>query len=235
MTRTKQIVPHIAYLHRRTHPYQLPKLERMEVLYSTPTTVRGKREEVNNPEGRASLEEQSLKINEVFCLPDTSAWKSFQSHYQQFDRSLGALAVELDQMGSYRQQIESASSLSMLPARLSATVVKAYDTNAEMPFYSGWDTVASGSRERVRWQIPRCTRIEIERHTVKMLRYSNGTTVRQENHFICRSDAAWRDLEAVVARSTEAQVKFLILLEKLGSYQEALTDKRYAQMRSLFR
>lgn len=212
------IVPHIAYFHSRTRPFQLPTLERMEALYSTKTTIRGKREEINNPEGRASLEEQSLKIKEVYCLPDEDAWLELQHQYQQFDQALYSLAVKLDQLGSYSSVIAVAS-LKTLPARLSSTVIKAIEVDAEFSVNSLW--------LEDRWQIPEATRIEIERHTPKKLRYANGTLVNQTDHFICCNDQTWASFNTVYDRAAAIKAEWLKLLDRLGSYEQALKDKRY--------
>jgi len=226
MSRQTPIVPHVAVFHSRVRAYQLPICERMDVLYSTPCTVRGKREEINNPEGKASLEEETLRIGDVYCLPSQGDWTQMQEKYAKFDQALISLAVCLDGMGSYKQTIERAN-LKMLPAKLSSTVIKAHDIEPDRSFSSIW--------EQDRWIIPKVERVVIEKHTPKKLRYADGSMTDQANHFICKDDEAWSALEVVYKSAIAHHDQWIDYLKGLGSYQDAELDQRYkAKLNSLF-
>lgn len=227
MTRQTPIVPHIAYFKYRVRAYELPALERMEVLYSTPCTVRGKREEMNNPEGKASLEEESLRIGETYCLPSEGYWVEMQARYVKFDQALMSLAVCLDSMGSYKQKVEEAENFKMLPAKLSPTVVKAHDIEPDRSFSSVW--------EQDQWIIPKVERVLIEKHTPKKIRYADSSITDQANHFICKDDEAWSTLERIYQAAIAQHQQWLDYLKGLGSYQDAGLDQRYkAKVSSLF-
>lgn len=217
---TPPIVPNVLHVSDQRNPWQLAPIERLATRYHTPTTVatefgtvdRG----VRPTPGKAGLtRHQHL----VWCVPSDGAWQRLLDSRAALQQALDALAAELRRLGNYASRLEKAGGLKAAPPRLCPTVIEAPDPDSSELSY--WFSNPP----------PRIERKEISTHTPKMLNVVRDgkpwSTTHQRNHFVCPDDAAWQRISERHQASEDAHTAWQELLSELGTYEDALGDKRY--------
>ena len=222
---TPPIVPHVLYVAEQHKTWRLAPIERLITKYHTPTTVAtafGTADSRVKPvKGKSGV---TLQQHYVWCLPDDAAWQRVQAARAQLQQALDEFAGELRRLGAYARRLEEAGGIKKAPARLSATVIAADDPDSTGTHYFVLDPV------------PRIHRADLDSHTPMMLRITKDgrpwSTTHQRDHFVCPDDTAWELIQQRQAAAQAAYDDWKKLLSELGTYQQALADKRYAQLAS---
>ncbi len=212
--RRMPIVPHVLIVEGQNSPYTLPKLVRAEVRYHTSVRMRIV---------RADGSESTIEQKTVTCLPDEAAWAEVQAAHHQYQAALTELADLLREIGSYPRRLAAAGGAKKSPINpLSPTVISAVDPDQRD--WSAWTP----------WNVPEIRRKACERHTELQLQVWTtwGTSgyfasSGQHNHFICPDDATWERVSTAHAVVVERHGTFLGLLDRLGTYTDAVADGRY--------
>lgn len=206
------IVPHVLIVGERKGYYLPPPIARAETVYDTPTTVR-----VRLPQGRQETQQQ----HKVWAVPDDAAWAEIEAAVALFERRLGELANVLRELGRYRDHLAAKGGMSKAPNPLCESVARIDDPDTTGTNW--WLTP---------WHVPRLDRQPIERHTPKMLatRGGGGYVVQQQGSFVLGDDAAWKRVEAAHKQAAQAAQDAQALLERLGTYQDALDGRHAARV-----
>lgn len=102
------IVPAGFIIGAQRTPYVLAPIVRLELLYHTPLTVRGRGTSVVSKPQQA-----------VYCLPDEAAWERVQATHAAFTAAMAALGAELTRLGSYSARLAEAGGPKQAPNPLS--------------------------------------------------------------------------------------------------------------------
>ena len=221
--RSKPIVPEVFIINSQKTYWQLATLGRLAVIYATPTTVRCRLEEgVVDKRPTVVGKEVTLQRTEMYCLPDATAWQRVNAARAVFQAALDALATGLRELGSYAQRLAEAGGMKHAPNPLTPTVLSVYGFE---PGGSDWGFSP--------FRVPRIERKGIARHTPKMLSQGlegapNGYVFNQRDHIVCPDDAAAGRIETLRSAAQQAHDAWEELLRKLGTYDVAAGDKRYA-------
>jgi hypothetical protein len=203
-TQVSPLVPHALVVGDRLQPYQLPIIERVEILYATAAQVR-------LADGRNKA--QRL----VYCIPNEAAWAEIQLYHAKFQTTLDSLANYLQKLGHYPDRLKVLGAEAKNP--LTPFVISA--PNPDYNHSAGWET----------WEVyPRKSlRDQVEKHTPQMLKLSGNRLQEygtQNDHFCCSNDAAYYKFCKLHGLCLAAQTDFRCVLFRLGTYLEA-TDGRY--------
>jgi hypothetical protein len=199
------IVPHVLVVGDRLHPYKLPPVERQEVLYSTATQVK-----LSGGKSKA----QRL----VYCIPNNEAWIEFLEWYELLQTALDKLADNLRSLGHYPDKLKALSDNASNPLTETVICAPSPDYN-HSPSWNPWD-VYPNKRERK----------TVAKHTPQMLKLHGDRLqeyATQADHFCCPNSIAWHkfgNLQNAALFQSKCLLKFL---DSLGTYKQALTDKRY--------
>ncbi len=191
------IVPWVLEVADRRQPYRAPQLQARSVLYETPATVRLK----------GDSGDFTTHHHLIYCLPDAACWIEALRLRDDFDRTLRAYGEALLQLGNYSRKLEEAGGSSRVATPLSSTVVENFCAPEE-------DFLQRGLLFSP-WFVERITRFAVIRHTPKMIKVAKlaeapGTTGQisyQHNFWLCPSDEAWDNLQAVRAKALQAAQK----------------------------
>lgn len=213
------IVPWICYIHERENVWQMPRLERRRVLWSTAQLVRSADLLAGVPNSKGK--------NNVFCVPDDATWAALEQASDSVQQRLDDLANELRRIGSYKRRLDEAGGLKGAPNPLTPTVISSVDPDESMP--------------QVVWHpglnlLPHVQRRVVERHTPQMIsvQFSSSdhatSMTSQRDHFPCSSDADWARIEAVHQAAQEAAAAYEAVFVQLGTYADAESDGRYQDL-----
>lgn len=204
------IVPHVLIIGERKGYYLPPPITRAETVYDTPTTVR-----VRLPDGRQTTEQQ----HKVWAVPDDAAWAEIEAAVQAFGARLAELADVLRRLGRYAERLAVWKDAKTTPNPLCPAVARIDDP--DVTGTNWWLTS---------WHVPRLERRPVVRHTAKMLTgdaMPNAYFFTQAGSFVLADDADWAAVEAAHAAAEQAVRDAEALLNRLGTYQDAL-DGRHA-------
>lgn len=230
--RTLPIVPEVFIINSQKSYWQLATLGQLAVVYATPTTVRcrlvdGVVDKRPTPVGK----ELTLQRSEVYCLPNAEAWEWAIRTRAAFQSALDALAAGLRELGTYAMRLEEAGGLKKAPNPLTPTVIHIDDPANKNPV-GWWGTLPM--------RVPPIERKAVQRHTAKMIEvpssYNPQIThlVNQADHFVCpgtiarSDDATWSHIEQLHKAVQQWHDGWAELLTKLGTYDAAAGDGRYA-------
>jgi hypothetical protein len=193
-------VAHVLDVPVLAHPYRLPPLPRLRVLYHTATRVR-----VETPDGTRLLR----AADRVIALADAAAWAAVQATYAAYQARLETLAATLRTLGTYARRLAAAGVDA--PNPLCPTVLEIADPDG---YYAPSLVLAS--------PVPALRRTRILRHTAKMWQDSQGYGLRgQQDLFVCPDDTAWEQVRAAHAAAQAAALAWQTRLGRLGSYAAA--------------
>lgn len=205
--KTPPIVPCCFALPEERRAYSAPPLRHGALLYATDLTVR------LEPKGGEPF---SVARHKGYCLPSDQSWLDAQRLYAELDRTLTALGAALRGLGRY-DRVRARARSSSNP--LSSLIIQAPCPDS--------DSFCAASLP----YSPPLARLEALSHTAVMLRYfdvdGEPQTAKQSGFFICPSDRAAAEIDALYAAVVAADDAFAALLNQLGSYQDAVTDGRY--------
>jgi hypothetical protein len=199
------IVPHVLVVGDRLHPYKLPPVERQKVLYSTATQVK-----LSGGKSKA----QRL----VYCIPNNETWIEFLEWYELLQTALDKLADNLRSLGHYPDKLKALGDNACNPLTETVICAPSPDYN-HSPSWNAWD-VYPNKRERK----------TVAKHTPQMLKLHSDSLqeyATQADHFCCPNSIAWHkfgNLQNAALFQSKCLLKFL---DSLGTYEQALTDKRY--------
>ncbi|HEX6292980.1 MAG TPA: hypothetical protein VFZ66_27605 [Herpetosiphonaceae bacterium] len=213
-THLQPVVPHVLVIGERRHAYTLGAIERLAVRYATAETVR--------VAGRTA----NIRQAHCWCLPDDQAWTEVQSCHAAFQTALTALADGLRDLGRYAVTLQAAGGHKQHPDLLCPTVIHCPDPDAPA---GNWLITHD------QHALPRCTRHTVARHTAKMIEVTSGTTydlgLRDQGHYtVCPTDDAWDRIARLHAEVEAAAAAWKKLRDRLGTYDAAQADRRYAAL-----
>lgn len=193
-------VAHVLDVPTLAHPYRLPPLQRLRVLYHTATRVR-----VETPDGTRLLR----AADRVIALADDANWDAVQAAYAAYQAHLEALAAALRTLGSYARRLAEAGVDA--PNPLCPTGLEIADPDGYYP-----PTLVLAS------PVPALRRTRIIRHTAKMWQDPQGYGLRgQKDFFVCPDDTAWEQVRAAHTAANVAALDWQTLLGRLGPYAAA--------------
>lgn len=224
-TQRSAICPLVIIIGTRQRPYELPRIALARVVYSTEKTVRVQLFD-------ESRSERTLMQDAVWCVPSADKLSQFVARYTAFQKALTAEADVLRSLGSYSSRLREACGTGdnrpraadverLGKQRLCETVVCADDPDDR----GSWISFEP-------FKVGDVTRKAIARHTPTMLAFAvgSGGLQNQRNTFICRDDNDWTLVEDAHAETAIGQQALLDFLQELGTYDVALTDKRYQSL-----
>ena len=214
---TAVLAPHVLWAGDQQGAYELPPIQRLAVRYHTAregviTTVRC---------AQADDVELSRPPEQVWRLADEEAWTRAQCLYQEFQTALSALADQLIGLGTYAEALRVAGGVKKAPGRLCETVIAAEQPGRMRTIWFS------------RWRVPSVVRRTIVRHTAQMLEYDSssgyGGLTNQAGHFVCPSNAAWRQVESCYRRAIAAQEAWGTFCREVRTYAQAFAQSPAAE------
>ncbi len=196
-SRAAPAVAHVRAVPVRSHPYRLPPLERLRVLYHTVTRVR-----LQTASGIRCLRHPA----QVIATPEDAAWTALERTYTTYQARLDALATTLRSLGSYPQALAAAGPSA--PNPLCALGIEIADPDG---YYAPTLTLAT--------PVPDLTRTPILRHTPKMWEAPGRYGLRsQQNLFVCPDEPAWAQVQAAHTTAAAETRAWHQWMEQLGTY-----------------
>lgn len=207
------IVPSVLIIGERKAYYAPPMITRALAIYDTPTTVR-----VRLPDGRTATEHQ----HKTWAIPDDAAWAEVGAAVAAFGARLAELADVLRRLGRYAERLTAAGGLTVAANPLCPSVARIEDPDARE--VTTWWLSA--------WHVPRLERAPIARHTPKMLSGAGvgGYVFAQADCFVLADDADWDAVSAAHQAAASAARAAEQLLDRLGTYEEALDGRHAARV-----
>ena len=200
-------VPEVIQFGEPANAYSVPDLDRLTVLYHTPTTVR-----VQTAKGASSLQPA-----QVGALPDEAAWTAALAVTRQYQTALTALAAALQRLGRYDQRLgEAAAWVAAQAEPLCPTVIEAKDPDSRS--WSHWGP---------RGKPPTVLRHAVDRQTPKMLHLTDGgvhsaALSAQSQYFVCPTDEDWARVDALHKTVQTAAAAWQAFMTRLGTYSDPL-------------